>query len=76
MNEVSALSPVGAALLGLRAGDVMPFVDGGEQCELSVDAVGMRFVGNGAPRLKQKEHNSNRWLPSLCASHHRFESDV
>jgi transcription elongation GreA/GreB family factor len=59
-TEVSALSPVGAALLGLRVGDIMPFVDGRERHELHVDAVGMRFVGNGAPRLKGEEAEGNR----------------
>ena len=43
--ELSALSPVGAALIGLRAGDVMPFVEDGERREVSVEAVGMRFIG-------------------------------
>ena len=41
-TEVSALSPVGAALLGLRPGDVMPFFDGCERRNLSVDAVALR----------------------------------
>lgn len=50
-TEVSVLSPVGIALLGLRVGDCMPFVERGRRREVTVGAIGMRFVGNGVPRM-------------------------
>ncbi|MBL8933789.1 MAG: GreA/GreB family elongation factor [Archangium sp.] len=39
MNEVSVLTPVGCALIGLRAGDVFTWVDGSRQWRLRVVAV-------------------------------------
>lgn len=54
-TEVSALSPVGAALLGLRPGDVMPFTARGRRREVTIEGLGMRFAGPGAPRLRRAE---------------------
>jgi regulator of nucleoside diphosphate kinase len=63
-TELSVLSPVGAALMGLRVGDCMSFVEHGERREIVVEAVGMRFVGRGVPRWIETVTSSQ--LESAC----------
>jgi regulator of nucleoside diphosphate kinase len=45
-DELSAASPLGTALLGLRVGDTMPFRDNrlGTQHVVTVEGIGWRFV--------------------------------
>jgi regulator of nucleoside diphosphate kinase len=43
--EISVATPLGTALLGLRVGDRMPFLDDeGEAHEVFVEGVGLRFL--------------------------------
>ncbi len=44
--ELSVMTPVGIALLGLRVGDTMPFVAGDDfiEHEVRVEGVGLRFL--------------------------------
>lgn len=50
-DELSAASPLGAALLGLRVGDRMPFCDNrlGTQHVVTVEGIGWRFVDEPVP---------------------------
>ena len=58
-RHVSILSPVGAALLGLRGGDRMPYVDGaGKSCTLSVIRVQTPDVKPFAPDKSKEWHTS------------------
>lgn len=50
-TEISVLTPLGTALLGLPVGAAMPFLPlGGEAREVRVEGIGMRFIGSGVPR--------------------------
>jgi regulator of nucleoside diphosphate kinase len=60
-RHVSILSPVGAALIGLRAGDRMPYTDGiGKSCTLSVIRVRAPDVTLLTAR-KSKEWRTSRY---------------
>ncbi|WP_336489881.1 GreA/GreB family elongation factor [Methylobacterium nigriterrae] len=50
-DELSAASPLGTALLGLRVGDWMPFCDNrlGTQHVVTVEGIGWRFVDEPVP---------------------------
>lgn len=52
-EELSASSPLGAALLGLRVGDRMPFHDGrsGRVHVVTVEGVGWRWTGTADPAV-------------------------
>lgn len=65
--EVSVLSAVGTALLGMRVGDTMTFMEGGLQREVTVEGVGMRFAGTGAPRFRQADAPSTLAPAALSA---------
>jgi hypothetical protein len=58
-TEVSVISPLGTALLGLRVGAVMPFIEGGERQSMKVEGIGMRFVGGAAPREGREATNQH-----------------
>ncbi|KLK89569.1 elongation factor GreAB [Microvirga vignae] len=45
--EISVTTPLGTALLGLRVGDCMSFVDDGEVHEVFVEGIGLRFLDDG-----------------------------
>jgi regulator of nucleoside diphosphate kinase len=45
--EISVTTPLGTALLGLRVGDRMSFVDDGTMHEVVVEGIGLRFLDNG-----------------------------
>ena len=46
--EISVATPLGTALLGLRVGDRMPFLDDdGETHAVFVEGVGLRFLDDG-----------------------------
>ncbi|WP_243369220.1 GreA/GreB family elongation factor [Microvirga solisilvae] len=45
--EISVTTPLGTALLGLRVGDRMPFVDDGTLHEVAVEGIGLRFLDDG-----------------------------
>jgi regulator of nucleoside diphosphate kinase len=45
--EISVTTPLGTALLGLRVGDRMSFVDNGMLHEVFVEGVGLRFLDDG-----------------------------
>jgi regulator of nucleoside diphosphate kinase len=46
--EVSVATPLGTALLGLRVGDRMPFLDDDYQThEVFVEGIGLRFLDDG-----------------------------
>ena len=45
--EISATTPLGTALLGLRVGDRMSFVDNGTLHEVFVEGIGFRFLDDG-----------------------------
>jgi regulator of nucleoside diphosphate kinase len=45
--EISVTTPLGTALLGLRVGDRMSFVDNGTLHEVFVEGVGLRFLDDG-----------------------------
>jgi regulator of nucleoside diphosphate kinase len=45
--EISVTTPLGTALLGLRVGDGMSFVDDGTLHEVLVEGVGLRFLDDG-----------------------------
>jgi hypothetical protein len=50
-TEISVLTPLGTALLGLPVGAAMPFLPPvGEPREVKVEGIGMRFIGAGIPR--------------------------
>ena len=46
-TEISVTTPLGTALLGLRIGDRMPFVDEGTVHEVVVEGIGLRFLDDG-----------------------------
>jgi regulator of nucleoside diphosphate kinase len=47
--EISVAAPLGTALLGLRVGDRMPFLDeDGETHEVFVEGIGLRFLDDGS----------------------------
>ena len=46
-TEISVTTPLGTALLGLRVGDRMSFVDNGMLHEVFVEGVGLRFLDDG-----------------------------
>lgn len=47
--EISVATPLGTALLGLRVGDRMPFLDeDGETHEVWVEGIGLRFLDDGS----------------------------
>jgi regulator of nucleoside diphosphate kinase len=46
--EISVTTPLGTALLGLRVGDGMPFVDDGTVHEVYVEGIGLRFLDGGS----------------------------
>ncbi len=46
--EISVATPLGTALLGLKVGDRMPFLDDdGEFHEVYVEGIGLRFLDDG-----------------------------
>ena len=45
--EISVTTPLGTALLGLRVGDRMSFVEDGTVHEVSVEGIGLRFLDDG-----------------------------
>ncbi|WP_201861395.1 GreA/GreB family elongation factor [Microvirga soli] len=45
--EISVTTPLGTALLGLRVGDRMSFVDNGALHEVFVEGIGLRFLDDG-----------------------------
>ena len=45
--EISVTTPLGTALLGLRVGDRMSFVDDGTLHEVALEGVGLRFLDDG-----------------------------
>jgi regulator of nucleoside diphosphate kinase len=49
--ELSVITPLGAALLGLQLGDRMPYkvLDAQSNHEVLVEGIGVRFVGEGMP---------------------------
>lgn len=65
--EISVLSAVGTALLGMRVCDTMRFAEGGLQREVTVEGVGMRFAGTGAPRFKRADAPNPPVLDALSA---------
>jgi regulator of nucleoside diphosphate kinase len=46
-TEISVTTPLGTALLGLRVGDRMPFVEEGTVHEVVVEGIGLRFLDDG-----------------------------
>ncbi|MBA1155981.1 GreA/GreB family elongation factor [Microvirga mediterraneensis] len=46
--EISATTPLGTALLGLRVGDRMSFVEDGRIREVYVEGIGLRFLDAGS----------------------------
>jgi regulator of nucleoside diphosphate kinase len=51
--EISVATPLGTALLGLRIGDRMPFLDDdGEIHEVSVEGIGLRFLDDGSTVMR------------------------
>ncbi|EIM29827.1 GreA/GreB family elongation factor [Microvirga lotononidis] len=47
--EISVTTPLGAALLGLRVGDRMPFVEAdGQVHEVFVEGIGLRFLDDSS----------------------------
>jgi regulator of nucleoside diphosphate kinase len=53
-TEISVSTSLGAALLGLRVTDVMPYATGdGQTWRVTVEGIGMRFVGESVPRFKR-----------------------
>jgi regulator of nucleoside diphosphate kinase len=47
--EISVAMPLGTALLGLRVGDAMPFLDeDGDTHEVFVEGIGLRFLDDGS----------------------------
>ncbi|MGO4526623.1 GreA/GreB family elongation factor [Microvirga sp. 2MCAF35] len=46
--EISVTTPLGTALLGLRVGDRMTFVDGDRIREVRVEGIGLRFLDAGS----------------------------
>jgi regulator of nucleoside diphosphate kinase len=51
--EISVTTPLGAALLGLRVGDRMPFVEtDGQVHEVLVEGIGLRFLDDGSTVMR------------------------
>jgi regulator of nucleoside diphosphate kinase len=51
--EVSVATPLGTALLGLRVGDRMPFLDDdGQTHEVFVEGIGLRFLDNDSTVMR------------------------
>jgi len=51
--EISVATPLGTALLGLRVGDRMPFLDeDGSLREVFVEGIGLRFLDDGSTVLR------------------------
>jgi regulator of nucleoside diphosphate kinase len=46
--EISVTTPLGTALLGLRVGDHMAFVEDGRVREVCVEGIGLRFLDDGS----------------------------
>jgi regulator of nucleoside diphosphate kinase len=46
--EISVTTPLGTALLGLRIGDRMSFVEDGTFHEVYVEGIGLRFLDDGS----------------------------
>jgi regulator of nucleoside diphosphate kinase len=46
--EISVTTPLGTALLGLRVGDHMAFVEDGRVREVYVEGIGLRFLDDGS----------------------------
>ncbi len=46
--EISVTTPLGTALLGLRVGDRMSFVEDGRIHEVFVEGIGLRFLDDGS----------------------------
>ncbi len=46
--EISVTTPLGTALLGLRVGDRMAFVEDGRVREVYVEGIGLRFLDDGS----------------------------
>jgi regulator of nucleoside diphosphate kinase len=46
-TEISVTTPLGTALLGLRIGDRMPFVEEGTVHEVVVEGIGLRLLDDG-----------------------------
>jgi regulator of nucleoside diphosphate kinase len=46
-TEISVTAPLGTALLGLRVGDRMSFVEDGAVHEVLVEGIGLRFLDDG-----------------------------
>jgi regulator of nucleoside diphosphate kinase len=46
--EISVTTPLGTALLGLRVGDRMSFVEDGTIHEVFVEGIGLRFLDDGS----------------------------
>jgi regulator of nucleoside diphosphate kinase len=70
--ELSVMTPLGTALLGLRVGDRMPYraADGQPQQEVTVEGIGMRLVGEGTPsRTFQTELPGDRAIARRGALH-------
>ncbi|EIM26793.1 GreA/GreB family elongation factor [Microvirga lotononidis] len=45
--EISVTTPLGTALLGLRVGDRMSFIEEGTAHEVVVEGIGLRFLDDG-----------------------------
>lgn len=46
--EISVTTPLGTALLGLRVGDRMSFLENGKIHEVYVESIGLRFLDDGS----------------------------
>jgi regulator of nucleoside diphosphate kinase len=46
--EISVTTPLGTALLGLRVGDHMSFMEDGKIREVYVEGIGLRFLDDGS----------------------------
>jgi regulator of nucleoside diphosphate kinase len=46
--EISVMTPLGTALLGLRVGDRMSFEEDGKLHEVCVEGIGLRFLDDGS----------------------------
>ena len=50
--EISVTTPLGTALLGLRVGDRMSFVEHGRIHEVYVEGIGLRFLDDGSTVMR------------------------
>lgn len=58
--EISVTTPLGTALLGLRVGDRMSFVEEGTAHAVSVEGIGLRFLDDGTAITRTP--GSNWWV--------------